>query len=549
MLRPYQNKAIEAIRSNYIAGINRQLLCMATGTGKTEVFSHLPELLKDILPGKTLILIHRDELAKQAYKKILLRNPSYIVHIEAGPLYADPKHADVVIASVQTLGRTNSERAKKFDFSGFDKIVVDEAHRSITDSYNNVYELINITSEKLLLGCTATPTRGDGQGLGTLYKKIVYDYPLRKGIEEGYLVDIKGIRVNTSTSLDDVHTKGGEYDQKELADTVNNPTRNHLVCSAYKKHCNGRQAIGFTVDVQHAKDLAKTFQDNGINAEAVWGADPERAEKVQEFRDGYIQVLFNPQFLMEGFDLSTIECVILAGPTKSPVVFAQRCGRGTRLHPGKKDCIVLDVVDSTIRHSLITIPTLLGMPAGLNLQGQSLVQSIKKIEEKLKEYPHLDFTNLKDIDKIDQFIEEVNLFEVKFPQEVEKHSTFTWHPAYTGGYVLMLPDREEVRIQQNLLDKWEIRGIVKGKKYKGERESMAEAFSAADNLIREKIPECLTIVKREAEWHKLPPTEKQMKRIKKIYKGKQIPADLSRGAAHKIIGLYFAGKEKKTNGK
>ena len=52
MLRPYQQQAIKAIREQYAAGVNRQLLVDATGTGKTEIFAHLPEETKDILPGE-----------------------------------------------------------------------------------------------------------------------------------------------------------------------------------------------------------------------------------------------------------------------------------------------------------------------------------------------------------------------------------------------------------------------------------------------------------------------------------------------------------------
>ena len=549
-LRPYQNKAIESIRTNYLAGINRQLLCMATGTGKTEVFAHLPQETKDILPGQSMILLHRDELAQQAYKKLIQLNPKFRVNIEAGGLYADPD-ADVVIASVQTLGRKDTKRVNRFDFSHFDKWIVDEAHRSITESYYNVYNAANLLlpgDKRLLLGVTATPVRGDGQGLGQLYEKISYSYGLRTAIEEGYLVDIRGIRVDTETSLDGVRTKGGDYDQKELADAVNNPARNELVCQAYMDNCAGRQAIGFSVDIQHAKDLAKTFQDHGLWAEAVWGNDPDRAQKITEFRERHIDILFNAQLLTEGFDLPSITCVILAAPTKSPVVFSQRVGRGTRLYDGKSDCIVLDVCDSTSRHSLVTLPTLLGMPSRLNMRGHGLVESIKIIEEELKELPHLDFTTLKDIDQIKAFVEDVNLFEVKFPSEVEQNSEFTWHPAYTGGYILMLPNKDSVTIKQNLLDKFELYGIIKGKKYRGERDTIEDAFSAADTLIRKEVPECLKVVKREAEWHNLPPTEKQLKQVKKLFKGKQIPDNLTRGSASKLIGSALAGKEKK-NGK
>lgn len=559
-LRPYQIEATNKIDDSHTAGIIRQLLVMATGTGKTEVFSHLPERLKNKLPGQMMVLLHRDELAKQAMEKLRKRNPGMNVQQEAGTEKADPATADAIVASVQTLGRRNTERIKKFQNTQIDKYVVDEAHRSIADSYYNVYNGVNLLenpANRLLLGVTATPTRGDGEGLGKLYERIVYTYSLRQAIEDGYLVDVKGIRVDTKISLDNVRTKYGDFNENDLAKEVDNPFRNSLVCSAYMAHCEGRQAIGFGVNIEHSRNLADTFRSKGVNAEYVYGADPDREDKIARFRAGKIDVLFNAQLLVEGFDLDTISCVILAAPTKSGVVFSQRVGRGTRLPNGcdnlynlmiepespiKRDCIVLDVCDSSSRHSLITLPTLLGLPSGLNLRGKSLIGSAKAIEEQLEKFPHLDFSTLNDIDQIQAFVESVNLFEVKFPDEVESGSEFTWHPAYDGGYILMLPEKESVHIRQNLLDKFEIWGILKGKKYRGERDTLADAFSAADDLIRKVVPESIKLVNRKADWHDLAPTDGQIKLIRKLFRGKQIPNDLTRGSASKIIGSALAGK-------
>lgn len=545
-LRFYQDQATNAIDSSLAAEINRQLLVMATGTGKTEVFSHLPEKLSHRLPGQMMVLLHRDELAQQALNKLHLRNPGKIIQQEAGAEKCDPAVADMIVASVQTLGRKGTKRLDKFNKSTLDKFVVDEAHRSIADSYYNVYnhfELLKDKDPRLLLGVTATPTRGDGEGLGKLYQKIVYTYSLRQAIEDGFLVDVKGIRVDTQTSLDGVSTKGGDYDQNELADAVDNLARNILVAKAYIDNCAGRQAIGFGVNIAHSQHLAETFKSFGLNAEAVWGADPSRDDKIEQFRKGNIDILFNAQLLTEGFDLATIECVILAAPTKSGVVFSQRVGRGTRLNPPlKTDCIILDVCDSTTRHSLITLPTLLGLPSGLNMRGKSLVGTAKAIEDMLQKYPHLNFNTLKDADKIEAFVESVNLFEVKFPPEVEMNSEFTWHPAYSGGYLLMLPNKDSVRIEENLLTKWEVRATIKGKKYKGERNTMAEAFAAADDLIKKTSPEALKLVNRTAHWHDDPPTTGQLQLIAKLFKGKQIPSNLTKGAASKLIGSALAGK-------
>lgn len=517
---------------------------MSTGSGKTEVFAHLPEYMKDKLPGRTLVLVHRDILAQQAYKKITQRNPLLNVNIEAGGLYAN-EEADVIIASVQTLGRRNNTRIDRFLDKGYDKFIVDEAHRSIADSYYNIYNKFNILQDgdnRLLLGVTATPLRGDGQGLGALYQKIAFNYPLRQAIEEGYLVDVKGFRIDTQTSLDSVHVKTGDFDTNELAEAVNNSYRNRIVATAYLKYAHPRHTIGFGVNIEHSQALASEFKSQGINAEAVWGADINRHRKIEDFKNGKIKVLFSAQLLNEGFDVPEISCVILAAPTKSGVVFSQRVGRGTRLCESKKDCLILDICDNSTRHSLITLPTLLGLSNKINLNGGSLLSAAKIVEETAKEYPHIDFSILKDIDKIQTFIEEVNLFEPKILPEVEENSEFVWHIAPTGGYVLLLPNENIVTIKENLLDKWTIHATLNNQKYKGERPTMSEAFSAADELVRTHAAEYLKIIKRDASWHDGPASEGQIKFIKKLYKGRAIPNNLSKGAASKLIGQALAGK-------
>jgi ATP-dependent helicase IRC3 len=543
--RPYQHEAIQAIRKEYLAGFNKQILCMSTGSGKTPTVGWLLDDIKDILPGRSVFLVHRDELAQQAIDKIGQINPHFNIQQEAGSYVADGT-ADLVVASVQTLGREGTGESRARKFRDFDKFIVDEAHRGVAQSYRNVYGycgLMNPDSKQLLLGVTATPSgRSDGQGLGEIFQKISYTYTLRQAIEDGWLVDVCGIRVDTDTSLDSVATKAGDYDQKQLAKTVNTPIRNSLVALAYMEHCEGRQAIGFGVDIEHSKALADTFKAYGLNAEYVYGADPQRDQKIQDFRDGKIKILFNAQLLVEGFDLPSISCVIMAAPTKSSIVFSQRVGRGTRICEGKEDCIILDVVDCSYKHNLTTLPTLLGLPKTLNLQGHGLVASVKQIEEEQEKYPHLDFTGLLNINDIKTYVEKVNLFEVKFPEELESVSNFVWHPQVTGGYILMLPNKDSVRIVQNVLDKYEVRAYIRGQKYKGERDTMQEAFYAADKLVMDVAGDLLKLVKKDAGWHNTPATEAQLNLLKKLFKGKQIPNNLTKGQASRLIGSVLANK-------
>src|SRR5439155_14414681 len=128
--RPYQIDALNSIRSEYLKGNNRQLLSMPTGSGKTIIFSQLPTHVKDILPGQTLILAHRDELIDQAIAKMRAINPSLRVDKEKAEHRADPSAADVIVASVATLGRKDTKRTQGYNWQNFDKVVTDEAHHS-----------------------------------------------------------------------------------------------------------------------------------------------------------------------------------------------------------------------------------------------------------------------------------------------------------------------------------------------------------------------------------------------------------------------------------
>ncbi len=97
---------------------------------------------------------------------------------------------------------------------------------------------------------------------------------------------------------------------------------------------SGRQTITFAVDIQHAVDLAAMFQSRDVKAEAVWGDDPNRAEKIARHKHGDITVLTNCGVLTEGYDDPEVSCIVMARPTKSSLLYQQMVGRGTRLEEG-----------------------------------------------------------------------------------------------------------------------------------------------------------------------------------------------------------------------
>lgn len=557
MLRPYQQATLDAVESSYQKGVRRQLISLATGTGKTVIFSNLPQKMHAVLPGQMLVLAHREELIHQAADKLRHWNPGMSVGIEMASTYADP-NADVIVSSVATLGRRASTRRARFNWDAVTKCVCDEAHHSTASTYTTIFEeagFLREDSKKLLLGVTATANRADGTPLAKVYDKIVYTYGMRQAIEDGWLVDVRGRRVNTSVDLSKVHSVAGDFAQDELADAVNNEPRNQLIVKAWKDEAANRQTVAFTVDIQHAVDLAAMYKAHGVNAEALWGNDPMRAFKLQAHRNGDIQVLTNCGVLTEGYDDWAISCIVLARPTKSSSLFTQMVGRGTRLQDGtgnllealkanqplkKRDCLMIDVVDSSSRHSLVTLPSLLGMAVDLDLNGESAIGSLKKLEDAQRDYPTIDFTKLEDISKLTPFIENVNLWDVRFPEVVTENSTLQWHSTMDGGFALSLPSKERITIKQNVLDQWEIQATINGRQFKGMRFSVEEAFKAADSLVMEQAQNHLKILKREGEkWHEDGATDAQLKLLKKFMKGRTFPPDLSKGAASRLIGQFL----------
>jgi ATP-dependent helicase IRC3 len=553
--RPYQEATLDAICTAYDQGWRQQLLSLATGTGKTATFSMLYEKLKSRLPGKTLILAHTEELISQSIATMHAVNPSLHIDKEMAEYKADPTKADVVIASVASLGRLNTSRLAKYDMAQWDKVIVDECQHTVADSYMRVLEAFGVlesSTNKLLLGFTATPFRADGRALGEVYKKIVYSYSLRQAITDKWLVPIRGYRVVTQTDLSGVKVSDGDLNNIELEATINTPQRNKAIVDAWMKFGDHRPTLVFAAGIEHARALSEAFTGAGVSSKAVWGSDDSRSEKLREFRDSKIQVLINCNLLTEGVDLPRISCIILARPTKSGVLFTQMVGRSTRLYPEKTDSIVLDVVDICGSHSLCTLPMLMGMPANLDLQGHGIVEAVELIEAMQEENPNVDFTKLKLLDNITQFIEQVNLFEVRFPKEVEENSEFRWVRAIDGGFVMRVPNQKadctgvkpgRVRIYENVIGEWEIDGRLKDGLFHGVRKSIEEAFACADQQIRQRAPASVCLVNRSAAWMTKPATAAQMKMLNRLYKGKAWPEGFTQGQASHFIDQRIGGKK------
>lgn len=352
-LRPYQRESIDAIGEALERGIRCPLVSLPTGTGKTVVFSRLIQERG----GTALILAHRDELLQQAAEKLTSVAPELGMSIGFVKGKMDDTTAPVVVASVQTLGRPNRLMGLPRDF---DTVVCDEAHHAAAATYKRIFEHLD---SPLIAGFTATPERADRKRLSDVWEEIVYARSIEEMIREGYLCDLRGLRVGVDVGLGDVKQTAGEFQAEDLGRALHESGAVEEVVESYVQHGEGRKAILFAPTVELAYEMAAGLRGAGVSAEAVEGATEaeERRGILRRLHSGETQVVANVGVLTEGFDEPSVSCVIVAGPTRSRIKYAQMIGRGTRLHPGKEDCLILDVAGASDELTIQSLPAFFGV--------------------------------------------------------------------------------------------------------------------------------------------------------------------------------------------
>jgi superfamily II DNA or RNA helicase len=354
ILRPYQHAGLAAIEAALERGVTRQCLVWPTGAGKTIVFA----VAIARRGGRALVLVHRDELVQQTIDKFHLIAPD----LRVGVVKAERNEldADVVVASVQTVSR---EARLRQLFATFDTVVVDEAHHAVAETYQRIIDHLTADTAPLLLGVTATPDRLDKLGLQYVFDEIVHQVGLLELMHDGYLTDVRALRIRLSVDLSHVTRRNGDLAEGELAEVLSRANAPRHVANAYLEHARDRSGVVFTPSVALAHETATALSEAGISAEALDGTTPIEARRamLRRLATGQTQVLANCMVLTEGFDEPRVACIVNARPTESRALYQQMIGRGLRPYPGKTDCLVLDLVANSTRHELVTAASLFGL--------------------------------------------------------------------------------------------------------------------------------------------------------------------------------------------
>lgn len=344
-LRDYQIDGQNRIRSAFANGYRRVLYQLPTGGGKTIIFASTARQAS--AKGKrVMILVHRRELLRQT--SVALSNLDVEHgHIRAGAPTNQSK--PVMVASVQTLVR----RMEQMRWTP-DLIIVDECHHAVGG--NTWGHVLSYYDKAFILGVSASPARLDGRGLGEMFEHLICGPTTAELTARGYLSPARCFTAATDDTVqtDGVRRRGGDYARDQLDQAANKPRIVGSAVAHYRQLCHQQPAIAFCASVARAERTAQAFRDAGYQSASVDGKldQRERDKRIADLGNGGLHVLTSADLISEGVDIPVVSAAILLRPTESVVTYLQQVGRALRIHPGKKEALILDHAGNIGKHDL-----------------------------------------------------------------------------------------------------------------------------------------------------------------------------------------------------
>ena len=367
ILRPRQKLFVERSLSA-LGTYNNTLGIAPTAAGKTVMLSAVAgELLRNA-DAKACVIAHRDELTDQNRTKFGRVNPGVTTSV----VDANEKSWDgqATFAMVPTLSRPANLDAMPV----LDLLVIDEAHHAVADSYRRIIDrTLQLNSSARIFGVTATPNRGDKQGLREVFDNVADQIRIAELIVSGHLVKPRTfvIDVGVQDALRKVRRVAADFDMGEVDAIMNKSPVTDAVIQNWKERAGDRQTVVFCSTVDHARNVTDAFLAAGVASAVVHGemSDADRKATLTAYDKGEIRVVTNVAVLTEGWDHPPTSCVVLLRPSSYKSTMIQMVGRGLRTgnpdeYPGvvKSDCVILDFGTSSLIHG--------SLEQDINLDGQ-----------------------------------------------------------------------------------------------------------------------------------------------------------------------------------
>lgn len=329
-LRNYQHEIINSLRNLMIQGHSKMICQLATGGGKTIIFSFMVKQAAE--RGKRcLVLTDRVELLEQSggtFEKLGIAYENITAKTKAIP------NASVLVAMVETIKR----RAKaRLDFqillSHIDLLIIDEAHKC---SFDDIFQYL--PESGYVIGATATPTRASSlKPLSKFYTNMVLGPSIELLIKQGFLAHPKyyGVEVDLSS----VKMDKGEFSESDMTKVYGDVKVFEGLKHNLELHAKGKKTMIFCPSVQSSMNVAQELNCAHVDGTMA----PELRDRIlTTFENTPGAVLSNCGITTTGYDCPSIECIVLYRATTSLPLYLQMVGRGSRTTPDKHSFTILD---------------------------------------------------------------------------------------------------------------------------------------------------------------------------------------------------------------
>lgn len=347
LLRPYQAKIVKKVIDGFERDDKRVFYIVATGLGKTVIAATIAKELWERGCRRILVLCHATDLALQLeqgfWSQIKKEVPTSVFFDGLPPRDIDGISFGLYQSLYGYLPGIEPEQ--------FDVVIVDEAHHALAHGFRTCLEHLK---PKFLVGMTATPWRGDGQNLSSVFGEAVEKVSLVDGMAMGYLA-----KVDYRILCDNVNWDNMEQISKQklsirdLNKRLFLPQRDEAVISEIQQVVrnidNPRIAI-FSPSIEHSNRFADMLSAADIPCAALSRVDKaERRRRLLAFAAGTYQAVTAVDIMNEGIDIPEVNLLVFLRATHSRRIFVQQLGRGLRLSEGKDKVIVLDFVSDIRR--------------------------------------------------------------------------------------------------------------------------------------------------------------------------------------------------------
>jgi superfamily II DNA or RNA helicase len=348
--KPHQRRILEELEAERNYGHLKNLVVAATGTGKTVIAALDYRRLRDQLERTNLLFVaHRREILRQSRDtfRVVLRDGAFGEMLGDGVV---PDNWTHVFANIQSL---SPERLEAIPADRFDVVIVDEFHHAAAASYDRLLDHIR---PRILLGLTATPERTDGQSILHWFDgRIAAEIRLWEALDQSLLSPFQYFGIGGAPNASGIRWSRGAYDRSQLSGLY---TADHMFALRVLQETQAKvaditrmRALGFCVDLEHARFMTDRFNERGIKARMVSGESKatERDDALRALAAREVQVLFTVDLFNEGVDVPEVDTILFLRPTESATVFLQQLGRGLRLSRDKACCTVLDFIGDAHR--------------------------------------------------------------------------------------------------------------------------------------------------------------------------------------------------------